>query len=78
MSTLTELRNNPQANSAIQWLLYNGFDLSSVPHDDDSIPQEWILIIHEHLLQVNSLTHSVYFMYELQHNYPSEFDIQLS
>ena len=32
------LRSHPGANSAVRWLLYDGFALSSAPHNDNSIP----------------------------------------
>src|SRR5579872_1274497 len=67
------LRSHPQANSAIRWILYDGFALPSAPHSDDSIPQEWISLIRRCLLRVNPLTRKLSFLHDLQREDPLNF-----
>lgn len=66
------LRNSPDANTAIRWVLYDGFDISSAPHSD-LIPEEWILALRQCLLRINSLARSTYYMHELQRENPGQF-----
>ena len=41
------LRSSPEANSAVRWLLYDGFDPSAAPHNNTSIPPQWITLLRE-------------------------------
>ena len=59
------LRSGSDANSAVRWLLYDGFDSSAIPHEDASIPQQWITLLRECLLRVNPLTRSLFFLHDL-------------
>jgi len=68
-----QLQNGPRSNSAVRWLLYDGFDVASAPHNNDLIPQSWISTLQECLLQVNPLARSVYFLHDLQVNNPDDF-----
>lgn len=67
------LRSSPEANSAVRWLLYDGFDPSAAPHGDTSIPPEWIILLRECFLRVNPLTRSIYFLHDLQIRDPEDF-----
>lgn len=67
------VRGGSDANSAVRWLLYDGFDLSSVPHNDSSIPQQWISLLRDCLLRVNPLAHSLLFLHDLQAQDPDHF-----
>ena len=67
------LRNNPQVRSAVRWLLYDGFDMSSAPHNDNSIPQHWISTLRDCFLRVNPLTRSICFLHDIQTNNQDDF-----
>ena len=67
------LRSRPEANSAVRWLLYDGFDPSTAPHNNDSVPIEWITLLRECLLQINPLARSISFLHDLQLHHPEDF-----
>lgn len=67
------LRSGADANSAVNWLLYDGFDPSVAPHNDASIPPHWITLLRECFLRVNPLTRSLSFLHDLQTNNPENF-----
>jgi hypothetical protein len=67
------LRSGSNANSAVRWLLYDGFDPSATPHSDASIPPQWITLLRECFLRVNPLTRSLYFLHDLQIHNPNNF-----
>ena len=67
------LRNSSNANSAIRWLLYNGFNPSAAPHRDASIPPQWITLLRECFIRINPLTRSLCFLYDLQVHNPNNF-----
>jgi len=67
------LRNSPEANSAIRWLLYDGFDPSAALHGNTSIPLQWVTLLRECFLRVNPLTRSICFLHDLQLHNPEDF-----
>ena len=67
------LRGSSDANCAVRWLLYDGFDLSVAPHNDPSIPPHWISLLRDCLLRVNPLAHSLLFLHDLQAQNPDNF-----
>ena len=67
------LRSSSNSNSAVRWLLYDGFDPSAAPHSDNSIPPHWITLLRKCFLQVNPLTHSLSFLHDLQTHNPNDF-----
>ena len=67
------LRSSPEANSAVRWLLYDGFDPSAAPHNNTSIPPQWITLLRECFLRVNPLTYSISFLHDLHLHHPDDF-----
>ena len=67
------LRSGSTANSAVRWLLYDGFESSAAPHSDASIPPQWIVLLRDCLLRVNPLTRSLCFLHDLQTHHPDNF-----
>lgn len=67
------LRTGSESKSAVRWLLYDGFDLSSAPHNDNSIPDHWVSLLRQCLLRVNLLTRSIYFLHDRQLRDPDDF-----
>lgn len=67
------IRSRPDVNSAVRWLLYDGFDATSAPHNDTSIPPHWITLLRQCLLRINPLTRSICFLHDLQLHNPAGF-----
>ena len=67
------VRGNPDANSAVRWVLYDGFDLSSIPHNDLSIPSHWISLLRNCLSRLNPMAQSLLILHDLQVQSPDNF-----
>jgi len=55
------IRDNRMDNSAIRWILYDGFDDTHRPHETQarSLPPLWIAAVQSALLRVNPLTQRI-------------------
>lgn len=62
-------------NSAIRWMLYDGFDDSRVPHSDHArqLPQAWIHSFRDCLLRVNVFTSEIHSLHQLQLHNPGQY-----
>ena len=69
------VRLNPQDNTAIRWMLYDGFDDSSIPHHAQArdIPSSWIHAVRSSLSQYNPFASSVLSLRNLQLQQPLQF-----
>jgi len=67
------LRSGSNSNSAVCWLLYDGFNPSAAPHGDITIPPQWINLLRECFLRVNPLMRSLFFLHDLHIHNPDNF-----
>ena len=70
-----QIHMHPQDDTAIRWMLYNGFEDSSIPHYTQArdIPSSWIRTIQTSLTQHNPFASSVLFLQNLQLQQPLQF-----
>ena len=66
---------HPQDDTAIRWMLYDGFNDSSIPHHTHAqdIPSSWIQAIRTSLTQYNPFMSSVLSLQNLQLQQPLQF-----
>jgi hypothetical protein len=59
-------------NSAIRWMIYEGFNNNHIPHANlaQSIPTDWIDSLHTSLLHINPLTQCLMSLHDLHQNFP--------
>ena len=69
------IRMRPQDDTAIRWMLYDGFEDSSIPHHTQArdIPSSWIRTVRTSLTQHNPFASSVLFLRNLQLQQPLQF-----
>jgi len=69
------VRLRPQDDTAIRWMLYDGFDDSSVPHPThaQAIPLPWIQAVRAALLRCNAFASTVLSLRTLQIRDPTQF-----
>ena len=66
---------HPQDDTAIRWMLYDGFDDSSIPHRTHArdVPPSWIRAVRASLLQHNPFASMVLSLRTLQLQQPLQF-----
>jgi len=69
------VRLHPQDDTAIRWMLYDGFDDSSIPHltHAQDIPLSWIQAVRMALIRCNAFTSTVLLLRTLQIQDPTQF-----
>ena len=69
------VRSHPQDDTAIRWMLYDGFDDSSIPHQTQArdIPSSWIQAVRVSLSQYNPFASTVLSLRTLQFQQPLQF-----
>jgi hypothetical protein len=69
------LRANPQDNTAVRWMLYDGFEDSSIPHHAQAriVPSSWIRAMRTVLTRDNPIASTVLSLRELQNEQPHQF-----
>ena len=69
------IRSNPQDNTAIRWILYDGFDDASIPHHSHArdIPSSWIRAVRTSLSLYNPFATTVLSLHALQIQQPLQF-----
>lgn len=69
------VRMHPQDDTAIRWMLYDGFNDSSIPHHTHArdIPSSWIRAVRTSLTQYNPFVSSVLSLQNLQLQQPLQF-----
>ena len=69
------IRSSPQDNTAIQWILYDGFDDTSIPHHSHArdIPLSWIRAVQTSLSLYNPFATTVLSLHVLQIQQPLQF-----
>ena len=69
------IRMRPQDDTTIRWMLYDGFEDSSIPHHTQArdIPSSWIRTVRTSLTQHNPFASSVLFLRNLQLQQPLQF-----
>ena len=65
----------PQDNTAIRWMLYDGFENSSIPHHTSArdIPSSWIRAVRTSLTLYNPFVSTVLSLRELRLQSPTQF-----
>jgi len=69
------IRARPQDDTAVRWMLYDGFDDSSIPHHTQArdIPSSWIQAVRTSLTQYNPFASTVLSLRNLQLQQPLQF-----
>ena len=69
------VRLRPQDDTAVRWMLYDGFEDSSVPHRTHArdIPSSWIRAVRSSLTLYNPFASSVLSLGTLRHQSPNQF-----
>ena len=69
------VRPHPQDNTAVRWMLYDGFNDSSIPHHIQArdIPSSWIRALRSSLSQYNPFASTVLSLQTLQLQQPTQF-----
>ena len=69
------VRLHPQDDTAVRWMLYDGFDDSSIPHRTHAreIPLSWIRAVRASLSQYNPFASTVLSLRALQLQQPLQF-----
>ena len=69
------LRSGPQDNTAVRWMLYDGFEDSSIPHRAQArdVPLSWVRALRTALEQYNPFASRVLSLRNLQIRRPRQF-----